>query len=145
MVSEKQGAVGKAVPIVPYLRLPESAREEATLLGSRCKNCGEVYLGKRAICIKCYKMGEMEEVALSRTGEIFSYTIIHQSAPWVQVPYIAAVIKLPEGPVLTATLTGCEPRPGTVRVGMPVRMVTEKVRQDSDGNDVIAYKFKPIE
>ena len=144
MASEKQAEAKKAVPIVSHLRLPQSAGEEAHLIGSRCKNCGETYLGKRVVCIKCYEMDEMEEVALSRTGELFSYTIVYQSAPWVQVPYVAAVVRLPEGPVVPASLTGCEPTPNAVRVGMPLKMVTEKVRQDREGNDIIAYKFKPV-
>jgi len=144
MASEKQASDKKAIPIVPHLRLPQSAGGEGHLIGSRCKNCGETYLGKRVVCIKCYEMEQMEEVALSRTGELFSYTVVYQSAPWVQVPYVAAVVRLPEGPVVPASLTGCEPTPSAVRVGMSVKMVTEKVRQDREGNDIIAYKFKPV-
>jgi len=145
MKSEKQAEAKKAVPIVPYLRLPGVAKEEAYLTGSRCKNCGETYLGKRVICINCYQADQIEDVALSRRGELFTYTIVYQSAPWVQVPYVAAVIKLPEGVVIRASLTGCEPTDQALRAGMAVELVTEKVREDRDGNDVIAYKFRPIQ
>jgi hypothetical protein len=103
-----------------------------------------VYLGERAICIKCYKMDQMEEVTLSRRGEIFTFTIVHQSAPWVKVPYVAAVVRLPEGPVVPTVLSACEPTADTIKVGMPVELVTEKVRLDDQGNDVIAYKFRPV-
>lgn len=134
----------KAVPIVPYLRLPQREGEEAYLIGSRCKTCGETYLGKRVICIVCYAADEMTEIALSRTGELFTYTVIYQSAPWVQTPYIAGVVKLPEGPFVRASITGCEAQPDAVWVGMPLEMVTEKVRQDSEGNDIIAYSFRRV-
>jgi len=145
MKSEKQAEAKKAVPIVPYLRLPGTAKEEAYLIGSRCNNCGETYLGRRVICINCYKADRIEEVALSRCGKLFTYTIVYQSAPWVQVPYIAAVIKLPEGPIVRASLIDCEPIDQVLGAGMAVVMVTEKVREDRDGNDVIAYKFRPVQ
>ncbi|MBL7174487.1 MAG: Zn-ribbon domain-containing OB-fold protein [Desulfobacteraceae bacterium] len=142
MTNEKQTAGKREVPMVPYLRLPESPKEDACLIGSRCKNCGETYLGMRVICINCYSSDQMEEVTLSRTGELFTYTVVYQSAPWVQVPYAAVVVRLPEGPVVRASLTDFEPSPDALKVGMPVEMVTEKVSEDNDGNDVIAYKFK---
>ena len=134
----------KPVPMVPYLRLPSSPGEEAYFVGSKCRNCGETYLGSRVICIKCNTMEQMDEVALSRTGEIFTYTVVYQSAPGVQLPYIAAVVKLPEGPFLRASIVGVEPGPDAVKVGMNVVMLTETVRQDREGNDIIAYKFKPL-
>ena len=144
MPEEKRGTNKKLVPIAPYLRLPESDEDEATLIGSRCRNCGEVYLDKRMICIKCYEMDQIEEISLSRTGELFTYTVVHHSVPWVELPYVAAIVKLPEGPILPATMAGCEPDPAALRVGMPVKLVTEIVRQDEDGNDVVAFKFKPV-
>ena len=60
------------------------------------------------------------------------------------VPYTVAVVKLAEGPMVTAQLTdlGAEP----VKIGMPVEMVTRRIR--SDGNDrgmiVYGYKFRPV-
>jgi len=37
-----------------------------------------------------------------------------------------------------------EPDPKNLKFGMPVQMVTEKIRTDREGNDVIAFSFKPI-
>ena len=87
---------------------------------------------------------QMDEVVLSRTGEIFTYTVVYQSMPGIPSPYIAAVVKLPEGPFVRATIVGVEPEPGAVKVGTEVVMLTETVRQDHEGNDIIAYKFKPL-
>lgn len=143
-MSENQPSEPKAIPMVPYLHLPESQGEEAYLVGSRCRNCGETYLGQKAICIQCSHADDLEEIALSRKGELFTYTVIYQSAPWVKVPYVAAVVKLPEGPVVRASLTGVEPDPEQLKAGMPVTMVTEKVREDSEGHEIVAYKFKPV-
>lgn len=143
MNNQKETTGGKTIPAVPYLRLPDSG--EPYLIGSKCRNCGEVYLGKKAVCLKCYQRDEMDEIALSRAGKIHTFTIVHQSAPWVKVPYIAAVVRLPEGPVVPATLVDCEPSAATLRVGMPVEMVTEKVKKDKSGNEIVAYKFRPVQ
>jgi uncharacterized OB-fold protein len=134
----------RAVPIVPYLKLSQSEGEAAYLIGSRCGNCGETYLGKKALCINCEANGPMEELTLSPRGELFTFTVVYQSAPWVKTPYVAAVVKLPEGPVVRASLTGIEPDPARMKVGMPLEMVTEIVRRDNEGNEVVALKFKPL-
>lgn len=138
-----QQTIGKAVPIVPFMKLLDADGRTAVFTGSKCKECGEVYIGRRAICIKCYA-DQLEETTLSTTGQLFTFTIIYQSAPWVKVPYIAAVVKLPEGPVVTATLTDCVADPALIKAGMPLQMVTEKVRTDADGNNIIAYRFAPV-
>jgi uncharacterized OB-fold protein len=134
----------RAVPMVSYLRLPQTEGEAAHLIGSRCGHCGETYLGHRALCINCDGQGPMEELSLGQRGELFTFTVIYQSAPWVQTPYVAAVVKLPEGPVVRASLTGIEPDPVNLEVGMPLEMITETVRRDEDGNDVVAFKYKPV-
>ena len=38
--------------IVPFLVIPENPAEKPYLLGSRCKGCSAVYLGKRMACSK---------------------------------------------------------------------------------------------
>ena len=52
-------------------------------------------------------------------------------------------MKLEEGPVVTAQLTDLGDEP--VEIGMPVEMVTRKLRTDGDerGLLVYGYKFRP--
>ena len=44
---------------------------------------------------------------------------------------------------MRCTLIDVEPDPEKLPFGMPVEMVTKKVREDKDGNDVIAFFFRP--
>jgi uncharacterized OB-fold protein len=37
-----------------------------------------------------------------------------------------------------------EADPKNLKFGMPVQLVTEKIRTDREGNDVIAFSFKPV-
>jgi uncharacterized OB-fold protein len=131
-------------PIVPYLVLPEDPNETPYLLGSRCRACGAVYLGERRFCSKCSAVEQMETIRLSDEGEVYVWTIVHQSAPGIPVPYIAAIVDLPEGVSVRCNIEGVEPKPENMKFGMKVKMFTEKVREDKDGNAIIAYKFRPI-
>ena len=58
-------------------------------------------------------------------------------------PYTVALVILDEGPVVTAQLTDLGDQP--VEIGMPVEMVTRKLREDGEGRGVLVYgyKFRP--
>ena len=54
-------------------------------------------------------------------------------------PYTIALIKLEEGPLVTAQLTDVDS--DEVRIGMPVEMVTRKIREEGE-NGLIVYGYK---
>ena len=58
--------------------------------------------------------------------------------------YTVAMVTLNEGPVVTVQLTNLGN--GPVRIGMPVEMMTRKIRNDGDerGMIVYGYKFRPV-
>ncbi len=130
-------------PIVPFLRLPENPSEQPYLAGTRCKTCGAVYLGARMACSKCFATEGLDEIKLSDKGELHVFSIVHQSAPGVPTPYVAAIVDLPEGVSVRCNIAGVEPDPKNLKFGMPVQMVTEAIRTDREGNDVIAFSFRP--
>ena len=54
-----------------------------------------------------------------------------------------ALVKLEEGPIVTAQLTDMDE--GELSIGMPVEMVTRKLRTDGEeGMIVYGYKFRPV-
>jgi uncharacterized OB-fold protein len=60
-----------------------------------------------------------------------------------QKPYTIALVKLEDGPMVTAQLTDIEP--ADVKIGMQVEMVTRKLREDGpEGQIVYGYKFRPL-
>ena len=130
-------------PIVPFLRLP--ADGEPYLAGQRCAACGAVFLGPRLACGRCTARGSFEEVRLSRKGTLWVYSIVHQSSPGVPVPYVAAVVDLPEGVSIRCSLVDVPPDPAALPFGMPVEMTTAVSQQDRDGNDVVAFFFRPAQ
>ena len=142
-MAETQVAEKKEIPIVPFLRIPEKSGEKPYLVGNKCKQCGAVYLGSRMACARCFSTEPMEELRLSERGELHVFSIVHQSAPGVPVPYVAAIVDLPEGVSVRCNIEGVEPDPKSLKFGMPVEMFTEKVHTDREGNDIIAFKFRP--
>ena len=80
----------------------------------------------------------------SGLGEVYSYTIVTDAPSGFneQTPYVLALIKLDEGPMLTAQLTDLDGEPA---LGMQVEMVTRKIRTEgAEGIISYGYKFRPV-
>jgi uncharacterized OB-fold protein len=85
-----------------------------------------------------------EPYTLSGTGTVYSFSVVRQPPAGYedQGPYLMALIKLAEGPMITAQLTDCEAE--QVTIDMPVQMVTRRLRDlGPDGLIVYGYKFRP--
>jgi uncharacterized OB-fold protein len=86
---------------------------------------------------------EHEPVQLSGRGEVWSFSEVKQSGDDFESGYVVAMIKLAEGPLLTAQLTDVDAQ--SVAIGMPVEAVTRKLRDlGPDGLLVYGYKFRPV-
>jgi uncharacterized protein len=129
-------------PLVPHLTLGKT-REEDYINGSTCKNCGAVYVGPRLFCGKCSSAGPFEAKKLASTGQVYVWTIIHQATPYVKAPYVAAVVDLDGGGSINTNIVNIEPVPESMKFGMKVKMFTEKVSEDREGNSYVAYRFTP--
>lgn len=114
------------------------------LVGEVCPHCEAKIFPPRDVCPACG--GEAKSAyAFSGKGEVYSYTTIYEAPTGYDesAPYTVALVKLAEGPLLTAQLTDLGDQP--VEIGMPVEMVTRRLRQDGDerGMLVYGYKFRP--
>jgi uncharacterized protein len=89
--------------------------------------------------------GEWEAYTLSGRGAVYSFTDVHQPPDGYegQAPYLVAMVRLEEGPLVTAQLTDCDP--DQAAIDMPVEMVTRKLRDlGPEGLIVYGYKFRPL-
>ena len=118
------------------------------LIGNQCQSCKKIYFPPKESCPECRRksIGKMKEIKLSGKGQVVTYTIIH-SAPDIfenQVPYPMAIIKLEEGPKITAQIVDCPPE--KVKIKMKVQNTFRKIQEDGDiGAIYYGYKFKPLE
>ncbi len=113
------------------------------LVGEVCEQCGSKLFPPRDVCPQCQKPAATP-YKFSGQGEVYSYsTLYHAPEGFTEyVPYTVALVKLAEGPLVTAQLTDVDA--ADVRIGLPVEMVTRKIRQQGeDGLIVYGYKFRP--
>jgi uncharacterized protein len=118
-------------------------KQRYELVGETCDSCGVKLFPPRDVCLECEAPAQ-ELYTFTGTGEIFSYTTIYDAPAGFEhnAPYQVALIKLEEGPLVTAQLT--DMGPDEAYIGMPVEMVTRKLRTDGDeGMIVYGYKFRP--
>jgi uncharacterized protein len=114
------------------------------LVGETCDHCGVKLFPPRDVCLECEAPAQ-ELYTFTGLGEIFSYTTIYDAPAGFEqyAPYTVALIKLEEGPLVTAQVTDVDGR--DVHIGMPVEMVTRKLRSDGEeGMIVYGYKFRPL-
>ena len=114
------------------------------LVGEICPHCESKIFPPRDVCPECG--GEAKELyTFSGRGEVYSYTTVYDAPAGFKenAPYTIAMIKLEEGPMVTAQMTDLGDKP--VEVGTPVEMVTRRLRTDGDerGMLVYGYKFRP--
>lgn len=115
------------------------------LLGSECKRCKEKFFPQRTICPNCRRKGQVDEIRFLGNGEVYSYTVIHVASRGFEFlkPYVMAIVKLVEGPLLTAQIVDCDP--DEVEVGRKVAMTFRKISVDgAKGIIRYGYKFKLV-
>jgi uncharacterized protein len=113
------------------------------LEGQRHRGTGEVRFRSEATEGEAGEGWEAYE--LSGAGTIYSYTVVRQPPAGYeeQAPYLLALVKLAEGPLLTAQLCDCDPQ--DVALDMQVEMVTRRLRAlGPEGLIIYAYKFRPL-
>lgn len=133
--------------IIPFkqglMHLASSEGDESYLIGSKCGACGAVAFPRRTICHQCLSQ-DMAEVPLSRKGKLASFTVAWAAPSGFEPPLMQGYIDLPEKVRLFAMITGCEPSPQALEPGQEMELVFEPIRTDQTGNQIVAFKFKPI-
>ena len=120
-------------------------QQRYSLIGEVCPHCDTKIFPPRDVCPNCGNEARTT-FTFSGRGKIFSFTTITDAPAGYEqsAPYTVALVKLEEGPVVTAQLTDLDGQ--EVKIGDPVEMVTRKIRDDGDERGIIiyGYKFRPV-
>jgi hypothetical protein len=119
-------------------------QQRYALVGEVCPSCEQRIFPPRDLCPDCGEEAR-ELYQFSGRGEVYSFTTVYQAPSGFEqeAPYPMAMVRLEEGPLVTAQLTDLGDR--AVQIGMPVEMVTRKLRADGErGMLVYGYKFRPL-
>ncbi|HVN52597.1 MAG TPA: OB-fold domain-containing protein [Acidimicrobiales bacterium] len=125
--------------------------DRPALLGSRCRSCGIVCFPREASFCRnpACTSREFDEVELSRTGTLWSFTDNRYQPPEPYVsadpfePYAIAAVELAAEKmvVLGQLVAGTDIT--TLRAGQPVELVLGTLYSD-DEHDYLVWKWRPV-
>lgn len=106
--------------------------QQKKLMGSKCKDCGELYVPPRNLCIKCNSTNtEWQE--MSGKGTIAAYSCIGVGTKFfvdkgysMRKPYCFSVVKLEEGPMVSGQYVGIDE--GELQKTDPANVVGNSVK-----------------
>lgn len=101
---------------------------EDKLMGSRCRQCGVLYMPPRPICTRCHAM-DMNWEKMAVKGRLRAFTCIAVGPPFMTAqgfnrdnPYCTGVVELAEGTRLDARIEGVDAKnPAAITLGQPLR------------------------
>ncbi len=90
----------------------------------KCENCGSCYEPPISTCLDCGG-NDFSQTTISDTGEIEVWTTVHvpPSSHSGEQPYHIAIIRMEEGPKLTARVKG---QSKDIEVGEEVELVSDE-------------------
>ncbi len=107
-----------------------AALREGRLLLRRCADCGAYHHYPRPFCPHCWS-DDVEWVDAAGGATLYSHSMVfvNDLPPFgPQVPYIAAVVELDEGPRMMTRVVDCDP--AELKIGMRLRLRTEPVTDE---------------
>ncbi len=127
----------------------EQYLNEEKLMGSRCKECGALFVPPRSICVKCYS-SDMEWVEMKGEARLAAFTCISVGPPFMiaegydrKHPYCSGVVELEEGARVDARIEGVDAnKPEDIEVGMRLKV---KFLHRGEGDNLETYlAFLPV-
>lgn len=118
--------------------------KEKKIMGTKCKDCGEIYLPPRPLCPKCID-SEMEWVELEGKGKLEAFTSI-TVAPTHMLnagytrdnPYVFGIVQLDSGPSISALILNVDAKkPEDIKIGSPMTVEFVTI------GDKVLLGFKP--
>jgi scaffold protein (connect acetoacetyl-CoA thiolase and HMG-CoA synthase) len=113
------------------------------LEGSACRGCEARAFPARTVCAACGSR-DTAPFTFSGRGILWSFARVAQAPRGFAsvAPYAVGMVRLAEGPLVTAQLADAE---GVdLAIGMEMEMVTRKIRDaQENGFIVYGYKFRP--
>lgn len=106
------------------------------LHGSECSHCGTRQFPVTQVCVSCKRGDQLREVALARSGTVFTFAQ-DELYPSPFPPTLMAVVDLHGGGRVYCELVDCSP--SDVRIGMPVDLMFRKIKE---GGGLYHYYWK---
>ncbi len=116
--------------------LAKEEKQNMRLYGTQCLHCGTRQYPIARVCISCKNHDSLQEIALERTGSVFTFTRDHLYGA-ADSPTIMSVIDVEQGGRLYLQMTDVDPE--DVRIGDPVVLT---LRRRKEGPSMHHYYWK---
>jgi uncharacterized OB-fold protein len=138
-------------PRVPAVENWFTDEAEPRLLGLRDPGSGSYFFPKDVAISAApgFAGAELEEVKLSRTGALWSWTTNHYQPPPPYVspepfePYTVAAVELAKERMVVLGQLAAGVDPATLEAGMEMELVVETLFEDEEGDHVV-WKWRPV-
>jgi len=124
--------------------------DEPQLIGSRCAACGVMTFPVQADCPRC-NGADMKEALFHRRGTLWTFTtqgFVPKSPPYAfEVnpddfeTYAVGYVEFADQAKVEGRIFGCDP--AALEIGMEMEVVVVPFMEDTDGNEVMTYAFRP--
>jgi uncharacterized OB-fold protein len=112
----------------------------ACLRAGKCGACGKLFFPAFDICPNCLGT-EMEDVALSRDGTLYSFSVVRTASHGFDAPYAVGYVDLAEGPRVFGHLDGWQD--AEIALDSPVNLYAGPIGRDSQGDTLLSVRFRP--
>ena len=112
--------------------------------GFRCDACGAAFPEATMACRACASRTAPQFFRAAETGKLFTWSVVSRSYPGIAVPFVSAIVDLDDGLTLKGTLR--DVAPGSLKAGMPVRLVIDNAggATDKDGVPFVGFHFTSL-
>lgn len=111
------------------------------LLIQRCTDCKALRVPPRPMCGNCQSLN-WDSIESTGRGTVYSFVMPqYPPLPFLQYPYVVALVELDEGVRIVSNLCGIEP--SAIEVGLPVEVFYEKFEAIPSGEELVLHQFRP--
>jgi len=118
-----------------------SGLKERQLRIQRCTDCQTLRVPPRPMCANCQSLN-WDYVESTGRGAVYSFVMPkYPPLPFIQYPYIVALIELDEGVRIVSNL--CDIAPEAVTNGLRVEVFFDAFEALPSGEELVLHQFRP--
>ncbi len=118
-----------------------SGLKEHELRIQRCTDCQTLRVPPRPMCGNCQSLN-WDYIVSGGRGTVYSFVMPkYPPLPFLQYPYVVALVELDEGVRVVSNLVDIEPE--KIENGMPVEVFYEAFESITDSSELVLHQFRP--
>ncbi|WP_029111638.1 OB-fold domain-containing protein [Mycobacterium sp. URHD0025] len=130
-----------APSISPDTEFYWSGLKDGELRIQRCTDCKALRVPPRPMCGQCQSLNWDYVVSTGR-GTVYSFVMPqYPPLPFLQYPYVVALIDLDEGVRIVSNL--CDIEPKDIEPGLAVEVFYETFEALPSGDELVLHQFRP--